>query len=159
MCPDAPSVARKRPSWRACDNSVVFDPRREAGAASAPSMRLIKLLLCMPLIGACTVINIHKSDNAVVDVRSIPGLASITLSPGERGAIVLQTSGVGAIRTPTGTTLGAWRETAALLGSTSNCRTVIWVSEARELAAVMSMLLNSGQKLETLCVINARELP
>ena len=116
-------------------------------------MRLTWLFLCIPLLSACTVVQIHKAGDSAVDVHHLPGLVSIVLTPGDRGAIVLQTAGLGAARTPTGVTLGAWRETAALFGARSDCRTVIWINDVHELAAIDASLLKSGRALDSLCII------
>lgn len=116
-------------------------------------MRPTWLLVCIPLLAACTVVQIHKSGDAAVDVHYLPGLVSIVLTQGDRGAIVLQTAGLGAARTPTGVTVGAWRETAAFFGARSDCRTVIWLSDAHEFAAVEASLSKSGRALNSLCII------
>lgn len=129
------------------------------GAFVMPAVRLSWLLVCLPLLGACTVVQIQKSGDAAVDVRHLPGLVSIVLTPGDRGAIVLQTAGLGAARTPTGLTLGAWRETAALFGARSDCRTVIWLSDVHELAAIEASLSKSGRALNSLCIIRGGQPP
>lgn len=122
-------------------------------------MRSTWLLVCLPLLAACTVVHIQKSGDAAVDVRHLPGLVSIVLKPGGRGAIVLQTAGLGAARTATGVTVGAWRETAALFGASSDCRTVIWLSEVHEVAAIEASLSKSGRVLDSLCIIRGGQPP
>ena len=68
-----------------------------------------------------------------------------------------RSSGIGAGRTPTGTTLGYWSETSALFAIESECRTVIWAGSTEQLAEIRRLLAANGGSLATLCFVNTGE--
>lgn len=113
-------------------------------------------LLCSALsFTGCTTVHVHPIGDAAVKVSSHVGLARITLAPGERGAVIYSSRGVGAASTPTGFTFGAWRETTAVLAARSDCRAVLWIDDASQVAEVERLLRASGSSLTSVCVVNS----
>ena len=113
-------------------------------------------VMALPLT-ACTSVHIHTEGDASARTSYHLGLAIVILDTGRHGALVYRSSGLGAARTPTGTTLGYWKETSALFATESECRTVIWAGSTGQLAEIRRLLAANGGSLATLCFVNTGE--
>lgn len=119
-------------------------------------MKRIAAALCTACLGAgCTTVHVHPLGDASVQTSTHLGFMRITLATGERGAVIYTSRGLGAAGTPTGFTLGLWRETTALLATQSDCRAVLWVDDAAQVAEIERLLRGSGSSLGAVCVVNA----
>lgn len=117
-------------------------------------MRVLYLALLPSLLAGCANVHIHNIGDATTVRHRQFGLISLTLSPGHTGATLVQTSGFGAVRTPTGASIGFWKETLALLGNESDCRAVIWVEDSSQIAEIQRILREAGRSLNNLCIVD-----
>lgn len=110
--------------------------------------------LVLTLTAGCTTIHITSLNGAPPRIERSLGLVAIRIPENADDAVVTATRGFGAMRTPTGFTFGFWKETSAVFGDQSTCRTVIWVEDRRTLNAIRQSLSDAGQSLSSLCIIN-----
>ena len=110
--------------------------------------------LALTATSGCTTINISTLDGSPPRVERRLGMVVIRAPDNADDAVVFATSGFGAARTPTGFTLGFWKEQSAIFGNPSVCRTVIWVEDQRVLDAIRRSLSDADQSLNSLCIIN-----
>lgn len=120
-------------------------------------MKMLGIALLAHFLSACTIVHVHSLADASIRTHRHIGLLKVDMDPGLHGSLVLKTSGVGAAQSPTGVTIGIWKETLVLLGSDSDCRTVIWVEDRSQLVELERILKSAGRSLQSLCLINERE--
>jgi hypothetical protein len=110
--------------------------------------------LVLTATAGCTTIYISTHDGGPPRVERSLGLVSIRMPDDAETAAVVVSRGFGAARTPTGFTLGFWKEQAAIFGDPSICRTVVWVEERQALDAIRGSLSDAGGTLDSLCIID-----
>ena len=121
-------------------------------------LRGMIMIFILVATNGCTTIHIATLNGEPPRIERRLGLVSIRMPDSADDAVVLATHGFGAARTPTGFTLGFWKERLALFRDPSTCRTVIWVEDQRVFDEIRRSLSNIGQSLHSLCIINGDKL-
>lgn len=134
-------------------NQISFFVNR-ARSSALRMLRTAIAALAFTATAACNTIYISTLDGEPPRVERSFGLIVIQTPDKVDAATVMVSHGFGAARTPTGFTVGFWKEQSAIFGDPSACRTVIWVEDKRELSAIRRSLSDTGRSLNSLCIIN-----
>lgn len=112
-------------------------------------MKALLPALCV-LLGGCAVVNVHSSSNGDVEVTRGFGIVSVAVSP-KAGAVIVESSGFGAMRSAEGSVLGYRSSTLAALPP-EGCRLVIWIQTDEQLRELDSLVRAHGADL---CVVRS----
>lgn len=118
---------------------------RPSTFSATPPLARLSWALCLAL-GACTTVQIGASPDAVTVERHF-GVLQVTVTDPQR-AYVASVSGLGLLDTPAGFTAGYAHHTW-VRGETDDCRVVLWIERASELAAAEALL----KQYPSLCIV------
>ncbi|WP_404380761.1 hypothetical protein [Caenispirillum salinarum] len=101
--------------------------------------RAVIRTVALAWLSGCAVVEVTAPAGEVVATEWHPGVLVVRLEPGDGAdAVVAEAAGAGVLARPGGLSIGAWRETVAVVAP--GCRLVVWPRSAVELEAVLARL-------------------